>query len=587
MMAKVEKPKPLFKDPKEFRQENDSSRETLEYLIANCNINFLPDDNKLQAMYNEIIDILTVDTINEELPSEKYKYDLTYPICWFRSSMFVSVFGNKFIRSIFNSTAENPSDQLITLTKAISNIFEKRDGKIPGQKDVYYNSVKNNSKYIMMETIILFYMVLLNKYDNFYSNRKQIDALFKIYNQNKVELVRQADDKLIIGKGYTPQRFALQYFLYDFMKLFGTPPLVLLQSIEHIPYYQTDNTPVKTTDKAPFIVSFMYSKDTHTTPTDVLFCNHNNTQYTLTSISIVNYNNTDVSICHVIGVYCSTNYRFYSWENGITDSCLLEHIILNLDLDGVNWWNRSRLFFNAKKGILMYIYTPTIPLFSFQEVQHLRELAAYVYQEKNKEIRKVTLSSLFACFRPTRILPVEAQTELNLPRFIAILLYFVRKCTVTFEGSEGSEVLALSCEPVNDGDYTLTIFQGTANTEFYIQLEVVVNDDTFITHYVNTLQNKLQKFVNKKLNTISNTMCRYSEHTRTINYMMNVINRYIKQKQAPPKGGRQKKRELIMKKTQKVYKIRINKAKQSYILMNKKKVLLADIKGRYTLRRCD
>ena len=570
---------PLFKSIYTQNTVKDMKIKIFDYLVGDFHepLTGTDEDAKLDTMYNTVIDITNISSQHETIsePSACIYY-AKYPICWFRSSMFVNVFGNKFIRRIFTNITEdlearNPKSRLLIFTEALSNLFEKRD------ETVYCNSVKNEQFCIMMESIILFYMVLLNKHDTSYANSKNVSIPAQIgYNYHNAGIFNYEsfinhiqDDELVIGNGYYSHRFALRYFLYDFKNLFDIHPLVNLNSTV------ISDSPTTLT---PFIASFMTSK--YKAPTDVLFYTHNTTQYTLTSISIANYNKNKNG--HAVGLYCSTDNRFYSWEHGVTDMYLLEHIIMNLDLDGIDWWNKLRLFFNAHKGNLIYIYTPTIPLFSYQEVQHLRELAAFVYQEKNKGSKKVTLSSLFACFQPTRILLVDAQPELNLPRFIAILLYFVRKCTVTVEGSE---VHTLSCEPVNDGDYTLTIKE---ETSINIPVKDKPNDDTFITHYVNTLQAHLvTNFVNKKLNTISNTMCRYSEHATTIYYMLNVINKYIQQKQAPPKGGRQKKKELIMKKTQKVYKIRMNKAKQSYILMNKKKVLLADIKGRYTLRRCD
>jgi predicted secreted protein len=53
----------------------------------------------------------------------------------------------------------------------------------------------------------------------------------------------------------------------------------------------------------------------------------------------------------------------------------------------------------------------------------------------------------------------------------------------------------------------------------------------------------------------------------------------------PRGGGSKKTKEIIMKKTKKVYKVKKTKDGNKYVMINKNKVFLKDIKGRYTLRR--
>lgn len=563
-------PVDLFKDPfafAEYINEPVLNFLTKKYIYKEEEAGFDP-------IYNTIIDVLK-DNINRPTTTADYDYYSDFfPICWFRASMFVNIFCNEYFQKFFakmpkpepEATPE-PKRKLIEFTLLLSQVIANRQNT-----ELYclvYTKPETKTQYVVyMEYIILIYMYLLYNYDNNNFNNTNV-VLFEYLYVFKFRLKYSSTPHLLL-KGFWPRVYSPEYFTNHFNILFGVQPLV-----------KTDDSSQPPPPSPP---SFIVHNFTGKTPID-LFYNYGTTHYVLTSITIDNFNNSGKS-GHSVGLY-TRNGRFYSWERSISDMFFLEHIILNLDLGGLN---TQRMFFNANKGFRIGIYTPSLPVFTSDEVDHLRYLADFLHKDsQNSWIERL--------FRSNRIKPV-----FSLSYFFAILLYFLKSFIVTL--SDGTSV-TMTCVYQSTNTYRLTIDSSTAKT---ITLTI-----TTIQNFVNAVQSEITTIRNfpatATLVNITMIKARYDDQDETVINMLKIMKLYITTPQstatvtpdrpelrnlmadaaearaAAAKGGQRKKKELIMKKTKKVYQIRMNKAKQPYIMMNKQKVLLSEINGRYTLRR--
>jgi hypothetical protein len=329
--------------------------------------------------------------------------------------MFLNVFGNSYLRRlIINSkNLEQEQEQIKRLYEFIKLLASYLDAP------AYISKVVRNSDKlcVYMEHLMLFYMLLLYEYNkDIYSNEEQGKE-------------KQGKEKQVFLKSYFVTTYAYHFFIIDFHTLFSVKPLVYDNGV-----LQKDPSGSSPPLKAvPFVVKFLYKTTIAIQDDDnslELFHSLGDRQYTLTSLTVRNYKATK-EFGHAAGIY-RDGQRFYSWENNRVDMYLLEHSILNLDLQ-IDWWDRERLFLNANKGERICIYTPTIPVFTSDEVELLRELARYLYDKKVQSVSKpidkqdtFSFSKLFKCFRPKRIHPSTSGQGSSQPIFrcIAIFLYY-------------------------------------------------------------------------------------------------------------------------------------------------------------------
>jgi hypothetical protein len=410
-------------------------------------------------------------------------------------------------------------------------------------------------------------------------------------------------------KGYNIYDFTKEFFSHTFQNLTEVTPYYrdyhdFLPSGTH-PFIviSDDKSQIQTTDFIFFVTN--YITDGH---------------YALTSITLQNYNK---DVGHAAGLYYSEN-RYYAWEGKVRDMHFLEHTILKLDLD-VDIWTNIGLFFNSHKERQICIYTPSMFVFTSNEIALLRKLASFLYYNngeegnlktrytmKYKNLQSVSKPkcSLFQCFRPTKVdIDPPLSSEVIVEKFappisfaIAILLYFNTSITIEIANLPANpsstkvvpvRTFTLNC--VYSGNnvtgesrqYNLDIpIPGT--TPISISIPNSNHENAFFLAIVDTLNttpyltefNKETKLVN-----ITHMKCRYAIQEKTIINMMKLVKMYV-EITPTQKGGRPKKsKEIIMKKTKKVYKVKKTKDGNKYIMINKNKVFLKDIKGRYTLRR--
>jgi hypothetical protein len=453
--------------------------------------------------------------------------------------MFINVFCNSHIRKLVLSQAspEVKGDYSKAEAKARVKVFIQKLMQYFDDDPDYINKVICSDKSIHMESLILFYMVLLTEYNTEYNN------------------TLTGNDVVI--KAYNIKKYANIFFTTSFNDLFGISPLVEAAQAG------------STVSNPPFVVKFQ-DEGVHE-----LFYQVGNQQYTLTSISIVNYK-INLMMNHAIGLY-ESNGRFYTWESNLIDMNFLEHTILNLDLDQIEFWKQHRLFFNAAKGQRICIYTPTLPILSPTEVGYLRDIALYLYEKKTN---KTHWSLNFKCFRPNKTHP-EPQSTPSVIRCIAILIYFTRFIFITVKQDDNTLNKYLFISKYKDSKHELSIISHNSLEAEKLDLKNPTDVD-----FIDDLVKKLTTINNNDVIThILAFRCRFVISEKTVDNILNVISKYLEDKPQEKQKGGQKHRYIIMKKSKKVYKVRKNKAGQSYILMNKNKVLLSDMKGRYVFRR--
>jgi hypothetical protein len=274
---------------------------------------------------------------------------------------------------------------------------------------------------------------------------------------------------------------------------------------------------------------------------------------------------------------------------------LLEHSILNLDLQ-IDWWDQKRYFLNANKSERICIYTPTIPVFTSDEVDLLRELAIYLYD--NKPANKQNMfSKLFKCFQPKRIHP-DSSPRPSLIRCIAIFLYFASSISISISNNnkykfECKFLFYENDEPIYN--FIITQLNDDPIIRFEQECRVEIQDrKCFTTSVVNAFENVLLTlpFLSPtttpllKIIDITQFCCRHASKEDTLINMLKIMKLYLQDdEKGGASGGRVRpNKKVVMKKTKRVYQVRKSKGKE-YIMMNKKKVFLCDIKGTYTLQR--
>jgi hypothetical protein len=527
----------LFWLPNEYKETN---QKVIDHLIQMYKLAVqnesgygeLPEGETaiINFMYNKVIEILECNQ-KDDNPT---LYHMRYPICWFRAGMFINVFFNSHIRTLVLS--RNPESPPPPQTAEQVRIFiHKLMNNININSIVCYDG-----KFIYMESLILFYMVLLNNYNA------------EKYNNTLT------GNKMYI-KAYYILKFPPIFFKETFPQLFGIKPFVVDTSSV------TDPPP-----DPPFVVKI--HDGVHE-----FFYQVGEKQYTLTSISINNYNMKLNN--HSIGLYESDG-RFYTWEHNLIDMYFLEHTILNLDLDGVPWWEQRRLFFNAHKGKRICIYTPTIPIFSPEEIDYLRYIASYLYETK----KKPHWSNFFNCFKPRSLSSHKIHPETIPPiiHCIAILIYFTSEIKIMVKEQETDYIYTFSSK---DDLLNISKSDGKSDGKSNEIRPGNPTDNEFISNLETQLISIFPHLQNGQLTGIFSFSCRFVITEKTVTNMLNIIALYLYDQNGRDQKGGQKHRYIIMKKSKKVYKVRKNKAGQSYILMDKNKVLLSDMKGRYIFRR--
>ncbi len=499
------------------------------------------DDENKEKVFKKLYDWY-ISLISEVSPTD-YKgcfvdkfYFMKYPICWFRSFCII-LFVDESFRSILlqqklqQTVQENKSKKQL-LHNFIYKVASFFNNGIEKYKDHNkYHNLEFIHRLSGMEELWLFFIYLLHYYNS---------ELFAV-------------DRIVGGLGHV---YASKFFEKVFPQLY--PNVQSLQITLPANKEIIVNLPINEYKLEPQFITALYYGSFTVNPKSTLafYIKYNNCVYTLSSL--IETSKIDITTvlkgAHQFGIYKCGN-RFYYWEGKdfrVEDVDLLEHLVLKKSLPRKVF---DYMNFDLHNTIRFGMYTKCFFPFNLEEVTLLRELE-------------------------------NASTK----RLVAILSYFTNKLSFTLvEKRNGNQVAPLNTfkiwnEIVTENIERKTIYYAQMNDSSIIKIMEqpfdIYNPVKSIDIINEWFKNVPDYIQDTKNILISDFQASFYPHQTTLYNIFKLCNRY-NGKPLMYLGFGGKKQTIKMKKTKRVYKVKQNKDKQKYVMINRQRVYLKDIKGCY------
>lgn len=516
--------------------------------------------------------------VSEKTCFDKYYYWLDYPICWFRSLAFMFMMDETHRKMLLehnkDKTYKDKEDVLVRLNEYIvalmtyietgiyNNSYQEPGTKIKHSLHwIYYNFLpEQQEQRISMDDCLLWLLYCMSEAKVNFINIKTIrgfNALFYVknmyYNGNIAALdVPSAYHHCLKNETLT--------ISIDAKPGGGSVSRILVKY---------------------FLLSFTNAKNARL----ALFVRHNNRVYTLSSLTITSYIKTwsSLMVGHQFCIY-KCNRKFYQEDsevmNNLSEVQLLSDMLLDIDLA----YRPASYHFYANKSNRAALYTPSLFIFSEEECNLLEHMSRVLKKKKEPG------SSSCLGFRTGAKVGVQGCNDTLY--ILSCLVYFAKSLTVVIANDERNTWTFWTSLSYVERSFIMTFYaQQTANPTTIVEIcKSSLNDSP--AHIQTTWLRAAT--VEKTLTSLPQGLFKITAMSPSnvmqidaLRHIFSMVNMYVYPPSSPQSqpGGAQRTHIMINDVPNKKYKVCIDKSKRKYITINRRRVFLSEIKGKYKYMR--